>query len=72
MVNNMDEKENDENNEYTTLRVRKATLKRLEELKIIESETIDSVLNRLIEYAPEVSIVIKPKEINNSKIKEVQ
>ncbi|MEL9999621.1 MAG: hypothetical protein QXF03_06030 [Thermoplasmata archaeon] len=65
----MVEKEKDENNEYTTFRVKKKTLKKLEELKIVESETIESVLNRLIEYAPEINITIKPKNSENSKEK---
>lgn len=57
-----DEKNTD--NDITSIRLRKSTLKMLEELKLVESETIESVILRIIEYAPHVRIVIEPKQNN--------
>jgi nitrogen regulatory protein PII len=54
----------EENNEMSTIRVRKTTIKKLEVLKLVESETLDSVISRIIKYAPTVEIVIKPNNVN--------
>ncbi|MEM3264572.1 MAG: hypothetical protein QXH07_01285 [Thermoplasmata archaeon] len=56
--------EKDMDNEVTTVRLRKTTVKKLENLKLVDSESIESVVLRIIEYAPNVKIVLEPKPNN--------
>jgi len=54
----------EEENKTSTIRASKMTIKKLEEAKLVESESIDSVISRLLKYAPTVEIVIKPNISN--------
>lgn len=56
----------EENNELSTIRVRKATIKKLEELKLVDTESLESVILRIIKYAPTVKIVIEPNTFNST------
>jgi len=57
----------EEENKTSTIRARKTTVKKLEELKLVESESMDSVISRLIKYAPSVKVVIQHNSVNNNE-----
>jgi len=57
----------EKNKEWTTIRISRINVKKLEEAKLVESESDDSVISRLLKYAPSVKVVIQHNSVNTNE-----